>query len=146
MAYIAMNLDTNNHSVFMLNYHLVMCVKYRNKVIDDDISNFLKGIFEYIAPNYNITLEEWNHDIDHVHVLFRAKPNTTISKFINCYKAASSRLVKKEYPEIKKSLWKEMFWSQSYCLISTGGATMDIIKQYIETQGEKTIGKQSNQI
>lgn len=141
-----MNLDTNNHSVFMLYYHLVMCVKYRNKVIDDDISNFLKGIFEYIAPNYNITLEEWNHDIDHVHVLFRAKPNTTISKFINCYKAASSRLVKKEHPEIKKSLWKEMFWSQSYCLISTGGATIDIIKQYIETQGEKTIGKQSNQI
>ena len=139
-----MNLDTNNHSVFMLYYHLVMCVKYRNKVIDDDISNFLKGIFEYIAPNYNITLEEWNHDIDHVHVLFRAKSNTTISKFINCYKAASSRLVKKEYPEIKKSLWKEMFWSQSYCLISTGGATIDIIKQYIETQGEKPIGKQSN--
>lgn len=136
-----MDFDTNNHSVFMLHYHLIMCIKYRNKVIDDDISNRLKEIFEYIAPKYNITLEEWNHDIDHVHILFRGQPNSEISKFINAYKSASSRLIKKEYPRIRKSLWKEMFWSQSYCLISTGGVTVDIIKQYILSQGEKSDGK-----
>lgn len=132
-----MNLDTNNHSVFMLNYHLIMCVKYRNKVIDDEISNRLKEIFEKIALNYNILLEEWNHDADHVHILFRGQPNTEISKFINAYKSASSRLVKKEYPEICNSLWKGMFWSQSFCLLTTGGVTIDIIKQYIQTQGAK---------
>ena len=136
-----MNFDTNNHSVFILHYHLIMCIKYRNKVINDEISNRLKEIFGYIAPNYNITLEEWNHDADHVHILFRGQPNTNISKFINAYKSASSRLIKKEYLTIKKSLWKEMFWSQSYCLISTGGVTVDVIKQYIQTQGEKPNGK-----
>ena len=130
-------LDTNNHSVFMLHYHLVMCTKYRRKVIDDDISNRLKEIFLRIADSYNIVLEEWNHDIDHVHILFRGAPNTELSKFINAYKSESSRLVKKENPEIKKSLWKEMFWSQSFCLISTGGVSVDIIKQYIQTQGQK---------
>ena len=124
----------------MLHYHLIMCIKYRNKVINDDISNRLKEIFEFIAPKYNITLEEWNHDIDYVHILFRGQPNTEISKFINAYKSASSRLIKKEYPEIRKSLWKEMFWSQSYCLISTGGVTVDIIKQYIQSQGRKSDG------
>ena len=124
-----MQFDTNNHSVFLLQYHLIMCIKYRNKVIDDTISGRLKQIFEHIAPNYNITLEEWNHDSDHVHVLFRGQPNTDISKFMNAYKSASSRLVKKEFPQIRKFLWKEMFWSQSYCLISTGGATVDIIRQ-----------------
>lgn len=132
---IAMELDTNNHSVFMLNYHLIMCVKYRNNVIDDAISLRLKEIFKNICLNYNISLEEWNHDKDHVHVLFRGQPNSEISKFINAYKSASSRLIKKEYPEIKKHLWKDMFWSQSYCLISTGGVTVDIIKEYIQTQG-----------
>ena len=132
-----MKFDTNNHSVFLLQYHLIMCIKYRNKVIDDVISERLQQIFEYIAPNYHITLEEWNHDVDHVHVLLRGQPNTEMSKFINAYKSASSRLIKKEYPEIRKSLWKEMFWSQSYCLISTGGATVDIIKQYIQSQGAK---------
>lgn len=134
---IIMQLDTNNHSVFMLHYHLIMCVKYRNKVIDDEISKRLEELFVKIAPNYNITLEEWNHDVDHVHVLFRGQPNTEISKFINAYKSASSRLIKKEFPQIRKSLWKEMFWSQSFCLLTTGGATVDIIQKYIQSQGKK---------
>ena len=140
-----MQLDTNNHSVFMLRYHLIMCVKYRNKVIDDTVSNRLKDMFVKIAPAYNITLEEWTHDMDHVHILFRGQPNTEISKFINAYKSASSRIIKKEFPEIRKSLWKEMFWSQSFCLLTTGGVTADIIKQYIQLQGEKD-GKQGNQV
>ena len=136
-----MDFDTNQHSVFLLHYHLIMCVKYRNKVINDPISLRLKEMFEYIAPKYHITLEEWNHDIDHVHVLFRGHPNTEISKFINAYKSASSRIIKKEFPHIRKSLWKEMFWSQSYCLIATGGATVDVIKQYIQSQEAKDHGK-----
>ena len=136
-----MDFDTNQHSVFLLHYHLIMCIKYRNKVIDDPISLRLKEMFECIAPKYHITLEEWNHDIDHVHVLFRGHPNTEISKFINAYKSASSRIIKKEFPHIRKSLWKEMFWSQSYCLITTGGATVDVIKQYIQSQGAKDHGK-----
>ena len=136
-----MDLDNNNHSVFKLHYHLIICVKYRKKIINNDISNRLREIFNYIAPKYNITLDEWNHDIDHIHILFRGQPNSEISKFINAYKSASSRLIKKEYPQICKSLWKEMFWSQSYCLISTGGVTVDIIKQYIQSQGEKSNGK-----
>ena len=66
-----MKLDSNNHSVFSLNYHLILVIKYRRKVLNDDISNRLKEIFEYISPNYNITLEEWEHDKDHIHVLFK---------------------------------------------------------------------------
>lgn len=131
------DLDTNNHSVFMLHYHLIMCTKYRREVIDDDISNRLKEIFLRIDDSYNIVLEEWNHDNDHVHILFRGAPNTELSKFINAYKSSSSRIIKKENPEIKKSLWKEMFWSQSFCLISTGDVSVDIIKQYIQTQNQK---------
>jgi len=133
-----MNLDTNNHSVFLLNYQLVLVVKYRKKVINYEISNRLKEIFEYICPKYNITLGEWNHDKDYVHLLFRGSPNTDISKFLNAYKSASSRLIKKEFPSIRNQLWKEYFWSRSYCLITTGGAPIDIVKKYIENQGMKS--------
>ena len=94
-----------------------------------------KEIFEYIAPGYGITLEEWNHDRDHVHVMFRAQPRSDLSKFINAYKSASSRLLKKEYPQIKEKLWKEAFWSQSFCLLSAGGAPIETIRQYIEKSG-----------
>lgn len=132
-----MFLESNNHSVFSLNYHLIMVVKYRRKVIDDEISNRLKDIFEYVSKNYNITLKEWNHDTDHIHVLFKAHPNSEISKFLNAYKSASSRLIKKEYPGIKEKLYKEYFWSQSFCLISVGGVTIEAVQKYIEGQGEK---------
>ena len=132
-----MELDHNNHSLFQMYYHLVCVVKYRRKVINEEISKRLKEIFEYIAPNYNITLQEWNHDKDHVHVLFKAHPNSELSKFINAYKSASSRLIKKEYPIICKSLWKENFWSRSFCLLTTGGAPIEVIRRYIESQGEK---------
>lgn len=134
-----MDLYTNNHSVFKLSYHLVLVIKYRRKVIDDDISKRLKEIFEYISPKYNVTLEEWNHDTDHVHLLFRGSPNTEISKFLNAYKSASSRLIKKEYPLIKKQLWKEYFWSRSYCLLTTGGAPIEVVRKYIESQGMKWV-------
>lgn len=132
-----MDLDTNAHSVFSLHYHLVLVVKYRRNVFDDTISDRAKEIFEYIAPNYKITLLEWNHDINHVHVLMKAHPNTEMSKFINAYKSASSRLLKKEFPSIRQNLWKDKFWTHSFCLITAGGAPLEIIKQYIEQQGEK---------
>jgi putative transposase len=130
-------LDTNNHSVFSLHYHLVLVVKYRRKVIDDDISNRLQEIFESIQPNYNITLQEWKHDKDHVHILMKAHPNSDISKFLNAYKSASSRLIKKEFPMIRQQLWKEFFWSRSYCLLTTGSAPIEVIRKYMESQGQK---------
>lgn len=131
-----MELESNKHSVFLLHYHLVLVVKYRRKVFDDALSNRAREIFENIAPNYNIALEEWNHDIDHVHILFRAHPNSEISKFVNAYKSASSRLLKKEFPGIRKKLWREYFWSRSFCLLTTGGAPVEVIRRYIESQGE----------
>lgn len=67
----------------------------------------------------------------------RVHPNTEISKFINAYKSASSRLLKKEFPQIRQKLWKEHFWSQSFCLITTGGAPIEVIKKYIESQGQR---------
>ena len=132
-----MKFDSNNHSVFMLQYHLVLVIKYRKRVINDTISVRLREIFDYIASNYNISVEEWNHDEDHVHILFRAHPNSELSKFINAYKSASSRLIKKENPSLRNHLGKEMFWSRSFCLLTTGGVTIDIIRNYIETQGER---------
>lgn len=80
-----------------------------------------------------------NHDVDHVHVLFRAQPKSELSKFINAYKSASSRLLKQEYPQIRQKLWKEYFWSRSFCLLTTGSTPIEVIRKYIENQGEKGV-------
>ncbi|MEC3021907.1 IS200/IS605 family transposase [Bacillus cereus] len=132
-----MKLDSNNHSVFLLYYHLLLVVKYRRNVFDDNMSDYAKDMFVRLSENYNITLVEWNHDVDHVHILFKAHPNTEMTKFINAYKSASSRLIKRDFPQVKKKLWKEMFWTRSFCLLTTGGSPIDVVKKYIENQSEK---------
>jgi putative transposase len=118
-------------------FHLVLVIKYRRNVLDDDIVLYLQKRFEDIGEGFNIHLEEMNHDKDHLHILFRAEPNSELSKFINAYKSSTSRMVKKLYPRVRSKLWKSAFWSRSYCLISTGGVSTDVIRTYIESQGEK---------
>ena len=137
-----MDLDTNAHSVFSLHYHLILVTKYRKPVFDDEISERAKALFEAIAPSYKIEVLEWNYDQDHVHILFKAQPKTELSKFINAYKSASSRVLKKEFPSMREQLWQDMFWSRSFCLLSSGSspievAPIEVIQQYIKEQGSK---------
>ncbi len=108
-----MELDNNAHSVFLLYYHLVLVVKYRRQVFDETERS--KEIFVYIAPKYNIMLQEWNYDKDHVQILFRAH-RSEISKFINAYKSAK-QTPEKEFPQIRQKLWKECFWSQVFACL-----------------------------
>lgn len=130
--------ETNNHSVFNLHYHLIIVTKYRRKVITKDIEDELRTIFERVGESYGIRLEELGTEPDHAHFVFAARPNSDISKFLNSFKSASSRLIKKNHPEIKQQLWKEYFWSQSYYLATTGGVPLEIIQEYVRTQGGKT--------
>ena len=77
-----------------------------------------------------VTAEEYKKVQDKVN-------STYTQESLNAYKSASSRLIKKEYPVIRKQLWKEYFWSRSYCLLTTGGAPIEIVRKYIENQGVK---------
>src|SRR5699024_3485907 len=63
--------------------------------------------------------------------------NKKIINLINDYKINSLRLIKKEFPFVRKKLWKEMFWSRSFCLLTTGGSPIEVVKKYIENQGIK---------
>ena len=125
------------HSVYDLNYHLILVIKYRHEVITDSISYELQKMFTTIGENYGISVIEFNHDNDHLHVLFSAKPVSELSKFINSYKSATSRVVKRKYPEVKKKLWKEKFWSNSFYLATAGWVSIDALKEYVKNQGLK---------
>lgn len=131
-------LDTNSHAVYSLNYHLILIVKYRREVFTDKkMLERLREIASAIGENHSIEIKELNGESDHVHILIRAKPHSQLSKYINAMKSASSRRLKQEFPEVKKRLWQEQFWSQSYCLITVGGAPLEVLKKYIESQGKK---------
>ena len=128
-------MNKGNHPVYSLNYHLILVVKYRKKVIDDEISENLKEIFIKYGKLHEVKLLEWEHDKDHIHMLIKTTHKITLSKFIGNFKSYSSRVVKTKFPRIKKALWKSAFWSGSYCIVSCGGAPLEIIKSYIRNQG-----------
>ena len=127
-------LNHSKHSVYLLTYHLVLVIKYRRKVITADIAEHLKTMLEEQLKKNNAKLIEFGYETDHVHIVFSAPPNLKLSSFVNAYKSSTSRIIKKLYPEVKRYLWKEYFWSRSYCLLTTGGAPLEIIKKYVSSQ------------
>lgn len=131
-------LNRNCHSVHLLTYHLVLVTKYRKRVITKAIANKLKQMFNEQIKNNNGKLIEFGYEQDHIHILYQSTPQTCQSKLINAYKSSTSRIIKKEYPETKKQLWKQYFWSRSYCLLTTGSAPIETIKKYIENQNNET--------
>jgi putative transposase len=136
--------EKNAHSVFTLNYHLVQCIKYRRKVLYfPEIIDELKSRTHKIAESYGIKITAIESDLDHIHILFEAKPQTDLLKFINNWKSATSKALRNKFKEkIKDKLWKNVFWSGSYCLITSGQVTLDILKKYVESQGEpKNVSK-----
>lgn len=125
------------HSVYSITLHLVLVVKYRRNVIDDTISDRIKEIFELIGTSHDVEILEWNHDKDHIHTILSISPSTNLNKYINAAKAASSRLIKKEFPSIILKLWKEAFWTRGFYVSSTGSTQIEVVKNYILKQGEK---------
>lgn len=125
------------HSVYSITLHLVLVVKYRRDVINDTISNRIKEIFETIGLSHDVKIIEWNHDKDHIHTILSISPSTNLNKYVNAAKAASSRLIKKEFSNIKIKLYEDSFWTKGFYVNSTGSTQIDVVKNYILKQGEK---------
>jgi putative transposase len=111
-------------------------VKYRKEVFISDVLIIdVKTIIESIAADFAVEIIEQECGMDHIHILFRAKPTLDITKFINILKGHSSRAIRKKYKDfLQDKLWGDSFWSPSYFLATTGNVTIDILKQYVEQQ------------
>lgn len=131
------NLDKSNHSVYCLQYHLIICTKYRRQVLKGEVVNELKERILNISENHNIRILSQETDKDHIHILFRGTPTTDLSKFINAIKTGTSKAIRYRYPKVKEKLRGNSFWSRSYFLISTGEVTLDVLKEYVESQAQK---------
>jgi len=130
-------LDKSSHSVYSLNYHFIQCVKYRRNILDNkEIIDELKQRTKKIAEVYDVEIINMETDKDHIHILFKNKPQSDLVKFINNWKSATAKVLRNKFPEIKKKLWKDIIWSPSYCLLTTGQTTLDQIKKYVESQGK----------
>ena len=128
-------LDGSSHAVFSLQYHLVLVIKYRRKALcDETIRERLKNIVWGLAKQLGVEIIAQEPAEDHIHVLFKAKPSTDLVKTVNTLKGVTARLLRKEFPQLKKLLWGDSFWSDSYFLASTGQVSLDVLKKYVEEQ------------
>lgn len=129
-----MGLTTNNHSVFNLQYRLIIVVKGNQEVLTNEISDRFEEMFSEIGKNNHISVIKWSAAASYIIVDFSAHPKTELSKFVNSFKSASSRKVKKEFPHIKNLLSDEHFWSKGYCLFTSGVVDDKEIEAYIATE------------
>ncbi len=132
------NIRTGRHCTFNLKVHLVFVPKYRKKVFTHTSLKSLETLFRATCEKFECSLNEFNGEADHVHLLVDYPPKVAISKLVNSLKGASSRVLKKQHPEILKHYWNGILWSPSYFAGSCGGATLENIKKYIEKQSRPT--------
>lgn len=123
--------------VYSIQYHIVWCVKYRHKIISNNIENKLKEIIMTIANDNDFTIEEIEMDLDHVHLLISCSPQHYIPNIIKALKGVSARLLFKEFPEIKSRLWGGHLWNPSYFIATVSENTEEQIRNYIRSQKQK---------
>jgi putative transposase len=118
------------HCVFKMHVHLVFVAKYRRKVFDGDAIDRMRRMFGKVCEDMEASLVEMDGEDNHVHLLVEYPPKLAVSVLVNSLKGVSSRLLRKERPDLKKRYWKNVLWSPSYFASSCGGAPISIIKQY----------------
>jgi putative transposase len=129
------NYRHGRHCFFRIHVHLVFVTKYRRFCFTQRILEHLKYVMQSVCTGFEAELVEFNGEGDHVHLLVNYPPKVSISKLVNSLKGVSSRQIRSSnYPEIKKKLWGSKLWSTSYFASSCGGGSLDIIKQYIDSQ------------
>lgn len=127
-------LRQGRHVVFRLHVHLVFVPKYRRKIFDADVLDRLKNAFSTVCGAFEATLDEFNGERDHVHLLVQYPPKVSISALVNSLKGVSARRLRQDRPDIARRYWRGGLWSASYFAASCGGAPIEVLRQYIEQQ------------
>lgn len=122
------------HSVSRLTVHLVCVTKYRRKVFDAQALNWLKAHFAEVCQKMGCELLACDGEADHIHLLVEYPPKHSVSALVNALKGTSSRVLRTARPDIARRYWRGVLWSPSYFAASTGGATLETVKQYVEQQ------------
>lgn len=123
------------HSVSRLDVHLVCGTKYRRKVFDSKALAFLENHAAQAFAKMDCRLLACDGEADHVHLLVEYPPKLSVSALVNMFKGTSSRMLRRERPDIAQRYWREgVLWSPSYFAASTGGATLETVRRYVEQQ------------
>lgn len=130
---------TNRHSCFLLQYHMVLVTKYRHPVLTGKIRDTVYEKIQSIFKDRGLEILEFNGEADYIHILFEADPLTAPGELVNVVKTQTSRTARKLYGNtlLKKWYWKPYFWSDSYFITTVSENSLQNVKIYIQSQGQK---------
>jgi len=139
----------SSHCVYKIRYHMVLSLKYRRKLLQDDARiNHIKSVCSEIAKRYWFDFDAIGTDGDHVHIFVGTAPKYSPSRVMQIIKSITAREFFRKFPEVRKQLWGGEFWSdEGYIGTVSDGVMADIIRNYVEMQGtpeEKEDYKQMN--
>ena len=126
-----------NHCVYKIRYHMVLCIKYRKKLLSGNNEiEYFKYICLELGERYQFVFDAIGTDGDHIHIFVGAAPKHSPSRIMQIIKSITAREIFKKFPEIKKALWGSEFWSDGGYIGTVGdGILSDIIRNYVEMQG-----------
>ena len=125
-----MEYKSNHNVVYSCKYHVLWCPKYRRKVLVSGVDVRLKELIEEICDEYHIEVIEMEIMPDHVHLLMEVDPQFGVHKAVKQMKGRTSRILRQEFDRLRSRL--PSLWTNSYFVSTVGGASLSVIKQYIE--------------
>jgi putative transposase len=123
---------SNNNVVFKCKFHVIFCPKYRRQVLVDGVDIRFKEIVAQLATELVFDVDAIEVMPDHVHILIDCDPQFGIHRIVKAIKGRSSRFLRQEFPWLKSRI--PTLWTNSYFVVTYGGAPLEIIKKYIEAQ------------
>ena len=126
---------TSNKAIYNIGYHLIWCTKYRRKILSASIESTLKCLLTEKAESIDVYIETMEVMPDHVHLFVKSSPINSPHYIVQQFKGFSSRLLRKEFPEISRRL--PTLWTRSYYCESVGHISEETIQRYIEDQKNK---------
>ena len=128
---------STHNATYDIQYHFVWIPKYRKRILNEIIGKRLKELIYECSEINQFEVIELSIQENHIHILLSAKPRYSPSEIMRLIKGGSSRILRKEFPEIKEFLWGDSFWADGYFVSTHSIVTEDIIRNYIKNQDKE---------
>ena len=122
------------HTFHRLLYHVVFVPKYRRKILQPKLVERLTDLFYDCCRANRWFIHELAIMPDHIHMLLQLPPRTPLPEAIQYFKGGSSKVIRKEFPELEEFLWGDSLWADGYYAETIGRMDEEVMRNYIQKQ------------
>ena len=132
----------SGHSVYRTEYHVVWIPKYRRRILNSGVKEYLNKLWVKILKGIpGVEIVEQNIQVDHIHTIMIIPPKYSVSDVIGRIKEQSASKLRKKFTWLEKVYWNEnIVWSPGY-FVSTIGMNEDQIIKYVKWQESQDSGQ-----